>query len=271
MNLLFYSALNASRFRLPSFHIAQPVSGRRLSNYEAVNKVLIFFRYFAPGRIKQYIDNCRRRNEDAARSILDSLPRGIDDFSAITYMMGSPAIKMRMAALLSCINSNAGPSLINHSFTWANTPQGRNVWETLDSLYENFHEFITSNHIPLDMPPNECDTHIYPMLRNDDSLRDYLVPLPESVNMRPRRTRRMSTNSFTEPVDIEPVETNDMRVESVQASRHTMSDIRYEGNNMYSYTGDDGQRHTITLTNLGVTVHDDGVASSTTYGTSGTI
>ena len=86
MNLLFYSAVNAGRFHFPSFRIAQPISGRRSSNSEAVTKVLLFFRYFAPSRIKQYIDNCRRRNDEAARGILDSLPRGVDDFYITTYI-----------------------------------------------------------------------------------------------------------------------------------------------------------------------------------------
>lgn len=256
MNLLFYSAVNAGRFHFPSFRIAQPVSGRRPSNLEAANKVLLFFRYFAPGRIKQYIDNCRRRNEEAVRGILDSLPRGVDDFSTITYMMGSPAIKTRMAILLSYINANAGPSLINHSFTWANTPQGRNVWETLDSLYESFHQFITSNHTPLDLSSNDYDRNLYPMLQNDESLRDHLVPLPETITVSesPRRARRRSTVQFIDPADMYNV-----RVEPV--SQPAMSDVRYEGNNTYSYTGADGQRHTLTM-NFG-----DGITGSSTSGT----
>jgi len=240
MNLLFYSAVNADRFHFPSFRIAQPIGGRRPSNFEAVTKVLIFFRYFAPGRIKQYIDNCRRRNDEAARGILDSLPRGIDDFSTITYMMGSPAIKMRMATLLSCINSSAGPSLINYSFTWANTPQGRNVWESLDSLYQEFHQFITDNHIALDLSSNEYDANFYPVLQNDDSFRDYLVPLPETVSESPRMARRRSTVSSIEPEDVYNV-----AVEPEPVSRPAASDVRYEGNRTYSYVGVDGERHTI--------------------------
>lgn len=258
MNLLFYSAVNAGRFHFPSFRIAQPIGGRRPSNFEAVTKVLIFFRYFAPGRIKQYIDNCRRRNDEAVRGILDSLPRGVNDLSTITYMMGSPAIKMRMATLLSCINSNAGPSLINHSFTWANTPQGRNVWETLDSLYENFHHFITDNHIPLDLSPNDYDRSLYPILQNDDSLRDYLVPLPEIVSESPRRARRRSTMSFAEPEEIS-------NIQAEPVGRPTMSDVRYEGNHTYSYTGADGQRHTIRLPEITTSYSfSDSVTSSST-------
>lgn len=261
MNLLFYSAVNAGRFHFPSFRIAQPIGGRRSSNPEAVNKVLIFFRYFAPGRIKQYIDNCRRRNDEAARGILDSLPRGVDDFSIITYMMGSPAIKMRMATLLSSINSNAGPSLINHSFTWANTPQGRNVWETLDSLYESFHQFITDNHVPLDLSSNDYDRNLYPMLQNDESLRDYLVPLPEPVEGRVRRSRRVGSTSFIMPDEIEVVSAE-------PASRPSMSDVRYEGDHTYSYTGADGQRHTIRLPEITTSYSfSDSVTGSSTSGT----
>lgn len=254
MNLLFYSAVNAGRFHFPSFRIAQPIGGHRPSNFEAVTKVLLFFRYFAPSRIKQYIDNCRRRNDEAARGILDSLPRGLDDFSTITYMMGSPAIKMRMATLLSCINSNAGPSLINHSFAWANTPQGRNVWQTLDSLYQEFHQFITDNHIALDLSFDVYDRNLYSMFRNNDSLRDYLVPLPEIVSESPRRARRRSTISSIDSANVYNV-----RVEPV--SQPAMSDVRYEGNNVYSYTGADRQRHTFTM-NFG-----GGVTGSSTSGT----
>ena len=254
MNLLFYSAVNAGRFHFPSFRIAQPIGGRRPSNYDAVTKVLLFFRYFAPGRIKQYIDNCRRRNDGASRAILDSLPRGISDLSTITYMMGSPAIKMMMADLLSSINSNAGPSLINHSFTWANTPQGRNIWERLDSLYQDFHHFITNNHIALDLSSNDYDRNLYPLLQNDESLRDYLAPLPEQPAERTRRARRVGSTSFVMPEENEIVSAE-------PASRPTMSDVRYEGNNTYSYTGADGQRHTLTM-NFG-----DGITGSSTSGT----
>lgn len=268
MNLLFYSAVNAGRFHFPSFRIAQPVGGRRPSNYEAVTKVLIFFRYFAPGRIKQYIENCRRRNDEAAGGILDSLPRGVDDLSTITYMMGSPAIKIRMANLLSSINSNAGPSLINHSFTWANTPQGRNIWERLDSLYQDFHHFITNNHVPLDLSSNDYDGSLYPMLQNDESLRDYLVPLPEQVTTAPRRARRGPVLSYiaAEEMNDIRVEPDDIRVESV--SQPTMSDVRYEGNNTYSYTGADGQRHTLRIQDIATSFsYIDSVTSSSTSGT----
>ena len=269
MNLLFYTAVNAGRFHFPSFRIAQPISGRRPSNFEAVTKVLIFFRYFAPGRIIQYIDNCRRRNEEAARSILDSLPRGVGEFSVITYMMGSPAIKMRMATLLSHIESNAGPSLINHSFTWANTPQGRNVWERLDSLYENFHQFITDNHVPLDLTSNDYDRSLYPILQNDDSLRDYLVPLPESVSENQPRPRRRARVQYINPEDIQ---VSVQEATNQASARPTMSDVRYEGNNTYSYTGPDGQRHTIQLPPATATFSfDESITSSSTSGTSGTI
>ena len=244
MNLLFYSAVNADRIYVPTMRLGQHTGSRRSPNIRAVTKVLLFFRYFAPDRFKQYIDNCRRRNVDASRAILDSIPRGVDDFSAISYIMGSPSIKSRIATLLGSFDTDASQSLINHSFTWANTPQGRNVWERLDALYERFHAFITDNHISLDLSTMEYDRGLYPHLQNDNSLRDYLIPLPEYIEQAtPRRSRRSGI-----------YQTADVAADAVQQdARPPVSDIRFEGNNTYSYVGLDGQRHTIVMPSGSVT------------------
>lgn len=246
MNLLFYSAVNAGRICVSTMRFGQPIGSRRSPNIMAVTKVLLFFRYFAPNRFKQYIDNCRRRNADASGAILNSIPRSIDDFTAISYVMGSSSIKSRIATLLASFNADAGPGLINSSFTWANTPQGRNIWQGLDTLYERFHAFIVNHHISLDLSAGEYDRYLYPVLRNDDSLMDYLVPLPEYIEQTATRRSRRS-GSYQILTDI-------LEEAATQDARPAISDVRFEGNNTYSYVDLDGIRHTIVMPSSSVTL-----------------
>ena len=295
MNLLFYKAANASILPFPRIKINR----RQSHNLSSAKRFVLFFRYFAPDAFVRYIAACRRAEGTLTRH-MDALISRYGANWSYYYFFDSPMQTTLVQIMNSVASASSPSSVIDASFGWSGTPEGRDFWYNLDELFKRFCRWLDSNHITGDEPIEALDAAIFPALHNSRMFRSAVVSsLPHAEEPRDtfdesrvgtassaRRSRRSRGETVEEFLNddldrildeiavgngisdqIEHVEP--IRVEPTPVggslSANGIHDVQYDfERGTYSYTDDSGERHTFQFARYDTGVTYTATTSTTT-------